>query len=59
MLRPLLFLAVVTPALAQPIVIAHRGASGYLPEDTLSGCCMPSSTKPGWTACPAIFPMWW
>ena len=25
----------VFPALAQPIVIAHRGASGYLPEHTL------------------------
>jgi glycerophosphoryl diester phosphodiesterase len=30
-------MALASPVLAQPIVIAHRGASGYLPEHTLPG----------------------
>ena len=35
MIKPLLLMATATSVFAQPIVIAHRGASGYLPEHTL------------------------
>lgn len=35
MIKCFLFMAMAAPAFSQPIVIAHRGASGYLPEHTL------------------------
>ena len=37
---PLLPLILATPAPASPLVIAHRGASGYLPEHTLEAKSM-------------------
>jgi glycerophosphoryl diester phosphodiesterase len=33
---PLLLAATAAPLVARPIVIAHRGASGYLPEETMA-----------------------
>jgi glycerophosphoryl diester phosphodiesterase len=42
MIRTLLFFALILPAVtsAEPVVIAHRGASGYLPEHTLEAKAM-------------------
>ena len=40
LLALILILSVCTSAFAQPIVIAHRGASGYLPEHTLEAKAM-------------------
>ncbi|MDB6140762.1 MAG: glycerophosphoryl diester phosphodiesterase, partial [Verrucomicrobiaceae bacterium] len=37
MIKTLFFMAFAASLSAQPIVIAHRGASGYLPEHTLPG----------------------
>ena len=30
---------------AKPLVIAHRGASGYLPEHTLEASCRPAGSR--------------
>lgn len=40
MIKLLFAMALATSASAQPIVIAHRGASGYLPEHTLEAKAM-------------------
>jgi glycerophosphoryl diester phosphodiesterase len=42
MIKPFLLLhaALLTQVFAQPVVIAHRGASGYLPEHTLEAKAM-------------------
>lgn len=36
----LLFLSIINLAVAKPLVIAHRGASGYLPEHTLEAAIL-------------------
>jgi glycerophosphoryl diester phosphodiesterase len=40
LLTALLFASFISTVLAQPVVIAHRGASGYLPEHTLEAATL-------------------
>ncbi len=40
MIRPLILMSAAALAQAQPVIIAHRGASGYLPEHTLEAKAM-------------------
>lgn len=45
-----LALSISAGAIAQPLVIAHRGASGYLPEHTLEAKALAYAMKPDYRA---------